>query len=60
MQQFLKPATGAARAWVIAPELLGELLRAMHDALAALHARFGWIAFAAFTDDLETEARASS
>jgi hypothetical protein len=33
------------------------LNRAMHD---ALHARFGWIAFAAFTDDLKTEARASS
>jgi hypothetical protein len=60
MQQFLKPATGTARAWVVAAELFGQLLRAVHHALAALHAGFGWIAFAALTGDLETEIRASS
>jgi len=35
MQQFLKSASGAAGAEVIAPELLHELLVAVHDALAA-------------------------
>jgi hypothetical protein len=56
----LKPPAGAARAWVIASELFGKFLPAVHDALAALHARLGRIAFAALTRDLETENRASS
>jgi hypothetical protein len=60
MQQFLKPAAGTARARVVAAELLGKLLHAVHDALAALHARFGGIALAALTGGLETEIRASS
>jgi hypothetical protein len=35
MQQFLKSASGAAGAEVVAAELLGELLVAVHDAVAA-------------------------
>jgi hypothetical protein len=35
MQQFLKSASGAAGAEVVAPELLKELLVAVHDAVAA-------------------------
>jgi hypothetical protein len=40
MQQVLKSASGTAGAQVIAPELLEELLVAMHDAIAAADARF--------------------
>ena len=36
-QHFLKPAAGTARTWVVATELLGELLVTMHDLIAALH-----------------------
>jgi len=54
MQHFLKPAAGTAGARVVAPELLDELLGAVHHALAALHARFGWISLAPLTRDLET------
>jgi hypothetical protein len=38
-QQFLKAASGAARAWVVAPELFDEFLVAVNDAVAALHMR---------------------
>jgi len=54
MQQFLKPATGAARARIVAAELLEKLLAAADHAMAALDARFGRIAFAPLTCDLET------
>jgi hypothetical protein len=60
MQHFLKPAAGTARAGVVATQLLGEFFRAVHHAFAALHARFGGIAFTALTRDFETESRASS
>jgi hypothetical protein len=48
MQQFLKTPPGAAGAGVVAAEFLDQLFVAMDDPLAALDARFGWIAFAAF------------
>ena len=35
MQQFLKPARGAARARVIAPEFLQQFLAAVDDAVTA-------------------------
>jgi hypothetical protein len=37
MQQFLKPAARTARAEVVAPELLDQLLVAVDDAVAASH-----------------------
>jgi len=46
MQQFLKSASGAAGAKVIAPELLDELLIAVHDAVAAPDMGFGGITLA--------------
>jgi hypothetical protein len=54
MQQFLKPPTGAAWAWIVAAELLEKLLAAADYAIAALDARLGRIAFAPLTCDLET------
>jgi len=54
MQQFLKPALGAAWAWVVPAELLQKLLAAVYHAIAALHPRFGRIALPTFTRDLET------
>jgi hypothetical protein len=40
MQHLLKPATGTARAWIVAPEFFEQLFVAMDDPHAALHARF--------------------
>ena len=40
-QQFLKPASGAARAKVVAAEFLDQVFVPMHDADAALDLRFG-------------------
>jgi hypothetical protein len=54
MQQFLKPARGAAGARVVPAQLLDQLLVAAHHPVAALHARLGRIAFPALTGDLET------
>jgi hypothetical protein len=56
MQQFLKPACGAAWAGVVPAELLDQLLVAAHHAMAALHPRFGRVALPALTGDLETGA----
>jgi len=53
-QQFLKPASGTARTWVVATELLEKLLFAVHHAMPALHARFGREALATLTARLET------
>jgi hypothetical protein len=57
MQQFLKPAAGAARAGIVASELFLQVLDPAHDAKSALHARFGREAFGAFTGFLETRVR---
>jgi hypothetical protein len=38
----LKPASGAARAEIVAAELLDQLDVAMHKAVATLDARFRW------------------
>jgi hypothetical protein len=57
MQQFLKPAAGTARAWVVTAELFEKLLVAVHDALAAFDARLGREAFATLTRGLETRRR---
>ena len=58
MQQFLKPARGAARAWVVATELFDQFLVAMDEAgdlsLRALDAGFGREPFPALTRGLET------
>ena len=54
MQQRLKPATGTAGAWIIAAELLNELLVTAYDAIAALDASLGREALTALTRDLES------
>jgi hypothetical protein len=54
MQQFLKPAAGAAWAGVVAAELLDQLLVAADYAMTALDAGFGRVAFAPLTRNLET------
>jgi hypothetical protein len=46
MQHVLKPASGAAGAEVVAPELLDELLVAVDDAVAAPDPGFGRITLA--------------
>jgi hypothetical protein len=53
MQQFLKSAAGAARARIVATELLDELLAAADDARSALDARLRGEAPASLTGDLE-------
>ena len=40
MQHFLKPATGAAGARIVAAELFGQLFIAVNDAPAAFDLRF--------------------
>jgi hypothetical protein len=47
MQQYLKPAAGAARAGVVPPQLLDQLFVLVDDALALFHARFGRVTLAA-------------
>jgi hypothetical protein len=54
MQQFLKPAAGAARAWIVPAELFEKLLVAVHYPIAALDPGLGRISLAALTRDLET------
>jgi hypothetical protein len=48
MQHFLKPASGAADARIVAAELFEQLFVAVHDPVAALDARLGRIAGAPF------------
>jgi hypothetical protein len=40
MQQFLKPAAGAAGARIVAPQFLGQFFVAVDDAPAAFDVRF--------------------
>ena len=54
MQQRLKSASGAARARIIATELLEQFLAAAHYAFASLDARFGGEALPTFASDLES------
>jgi hypothetical protein len=56
MQHFLKPASGAAEAEIVAAELLLQFDIAMDDADAALHARFGRIGSATLARDLKRTA----
>jgi hypothetical protein len=42
-QHFLKSASRAARTQIVAPELLGQFVVAVHDAVAAPHLRLGRI-----------------
>jgi hypothetical protein len=44
----LKPATGTAGAWIVAPQLLEEFFLAVHDAEAAFDVGFGREAAPAF------------
>jgi hypothetical protein len=50
---FREPPAAAARAQVVATELLDEFLVAVHDAKAALDARLGGETFPAFAHRLE-------
>jgi hypothetical protein len=54
MQQRLKPQAGAARAWIVAPELFDQLLAPVHDPIATLDLGFGREALPAFARDLKT------
>ena len=54
MQQFLKPTAGAARAWIVSPELFEALFVPVHHAMAAFDPGFGWESLPAFTRGLET------
>ena len=45
---------GAARAWIVAAELLGQFLVPVHYAIAALDAGFGRESLLALTRGLET------
>jgi len=48
MQHLLKPARGAAGAWIVAAEFFEQLFVTVDDPLSALYMSFGRIAFAAF------------
>jgi len=50
----LKPAPGAAGAEIVAPQFLEQLFVAVDDPRAALHARFGRIAFPALAAPLKS------
>lgn len=54
MQQVLKPASGAARAQVIAAELFRELDVAMDDALSTLDVGFRGVGLPPLTRDAES------
>lgn len=56
MQHFLKSASGAAEAEIVAAELLLQFDIAMDDADAALHARFGRVGSATLARDLKRTA----
>ena len=55
MQQFLKPARGAARAGVVAAQLLAQLFVDVDDAVTPLDTALGWEPAAAFANDLDAE-----
>lgn len=57
MQQFLKTPPGSAGAGVVAAELFEQLFVAVNDPDAALDARFGWVAFAAFAAYFKSSGR---
>jgi hypothetical protein len=54
MQQFMKPPSGAARAGVVAPQLLDQLFVLVDDALALFHTRLRWVAPAALAGRLKS------
>ncbi len=54
MQHFLKAATRSAGAEVIAPQLLGQFLIAMDDAVAVLDVRLGGESPASFARRLKS------
>jgi hypothetical protein len=53
MQHFLKTPPGSAGAEIVAAEFFEELLVAVDDAVAALHARFGGVALPALAARLK-------
>jgi hypothetical protein len=53
MQHRLKPASGAARAKIVAAQLLNQFFVTIYDAKSTLYAGFGWESFAALTASLE-------
>ena len=53
----MKAASGAARTWVIPPELFAKLLVPVHNAQAAFHLRLGREAPAPFAGDVEKTGR---
>ena len=54
MQQFLKSATRATYAWIIAAELLNQFLDAAHNAVTTFHLGFRWESLPALTGHLES------
>ena len=54
MQQYLKPATGTARARIVTTEFLEELFVPVHDAMSAFDAGFGRVALPTLARGLET------
>jgi hypothetical protein len=56
MQQVLKALVRAARAGVVAAELLDQLLLAVHDPHASLHVRLGGVAAATLAGALKSAA----
>ena len=54
MQQYLKPAAGAAGARVIATELLEKLFVPVHDPMPTFDAGFGRVALPTLARGLET------
>jgi len=57
MQQFLKPAGGTARTWIVAAEFLDQFLVAVNNAYSALHLRLGWESSTALAGALEKRDR---
>jgi hypothetical protein len=57
MQQFLKPASGTAGAWVVAAEFLPQFLVAVNDSQAALDLCFGWESLTTLAGALEKRER---
>lgn len=51
---MLKTLGRATWAGVVAPQFLEQFFVAMHDTQTTFNFCFGWIPFAAFTDDLKS------
>jgi hypothetical protein len=54
MQQCLKALSGAAWTGIFPAKFLQQFFISMHEAIAFLHVRFGWISFSSFAGGLKT------